>query len=201
VEVGGLFFTGNVLLVFGSEKFEAWLVTGEEPPVNRAFYKNWADRRKSLWTVASHYGGRPNTFEAEAEGQMVAIGRNRWHPPFIYNIKTGRALSSRDHRPQSFGPPYQNFGPPYLFSQISGSQGYFNLRHHFLPQPFNFELPETGGWLIPHEGMPGWVIDPKGRSQFWLPAEWRESSIRERWHHDITTLFNSAGEQPFIIKF
>ena len=55
VEIDGLFLTGNVLLVAGSRKYTAWLLT-EEGLVDGVTGDRRVGRSDSIWTTPEHSG-------------------------------------------------------------------------------------------------------------------------------------------------
>ena len=190
VEIRGLVITGNVLLVVGSEKVVAWLLT-EDGVVGSEFNNKRAGCSDSIWTVSSPLRRR-KLWGFKVEGQVGVIKTDNIFP-FIYHTRTGEILEPV-HKPQHFSRSRVSlYGP-------SDCREYYYLRSSNLSQ---HNTPSKDRWLISPTAMreTGWIMDPGGRHRFWIPVEWREPCENENWHHDITTLFSSIGGQPVIIKF
>ena len=187
VEVEGLAFTGNVLLVVGLETIVAWLLT-EEGLLRGVFSSGRASRRDSIWTVStpkSVFG--PAT---KADGHVVLISPDGTGVPpyFIYNTETGEA----------FHPGQVPVDPTFsgIWEYPRNPVVALNLLcAHVLASP-------DGSWQISKVAVrDGWVKDPDGRYRLWVPVEWRASWGLGTWYHDIATQYSIIGGKPVIIKY
>lgn len=181
VAISGLALTGNVLLVIGSGKVMAWLLT-EEGVVEGILNNRRADAGDSVWALSVEPRGFKPKFSAKHQiGAIISRGGRTLR---TYHTGTGRDLKSH---------PLPWDGE----CQVDTLQGSHHLRVH------EEDPPPGNNWLVSRAVLQeGWVKGPEGRHRLWLPVEWRISLDNERWCHDITTLhFKIPGNELVIIKF
>ena len=184
----GLLITGNVLLVVGSGKVVAWLLT-EEGVVDVVPSGGRIGRGNSIWTMSvPAFGYRRIRFRVEGQVGVIEV-----NDPFLYHTETGNLLELV-HMPSQFSCPWI-----YFYDDYRGQEQYY-LRCH---NPSQHGTPPEDGWLFSHNRMEEieWVVDPEGRRRFWVPVDWRKSCSQQNWHQDITSLFIRVRDQPIIIKF
>jgi len=190
----GLALTGNSLLVFGSEKVVAWLLT-EEGVVEGVFGNRRADHSDSIWTALltpespfiSKRLGRSLMFNLmfSAKHQIGFIKCEEKGVICTYHTGNGEL---RD---------YPTHCDLHDFHRVDMLRGNHHLRH----RPHVAE--DSPSWPVSRATLrEGWVKDSGGRHRFWLPVEWRISLHDEGWCHDITTLdFRILGKELVVIKF
>ena len=180
MEIQGLVITGNVLLVAGWRRVEAWLLT-EEGMVDGVFGNKRAGHNDRIWSITPSHG----VISFSVHGQFGVIHDDA---PYIYHTETGNILDCA-HKPEDESDRRKDF--------LEQSDV---LQHHCRSY---YKAPPQDGWLVSHDTMPGvgWVMDPEGRHRFWIPFEWRGSLSSWNWFHDIATLFTDVENQPIIVKF
>ena len=185
VYIEGLVITGNVLLVVGSEKVVAWLLTDEGLVDGVSGNASSSD---SIWTVPlSPWRSELWTFSVVGH---VAVIKPEEDYYLIYNTETGDILQPvRESQPIS--------DRWYHLGEVFCGRHY--LRHHNLSQ---CDTPPEGSWQTSQATLrEGWVKDPEGRYKLWVPVEWRTSWDCADWRHDVTTQFSILGGRPVVIKF
>ena len=185
--ITGLALTGNVLLVEGyTIVVVAWLLT-EEGMVDGISGNQRAGLNDSIWRVSLPDLGFYNiTFSDETQTGVI----KPWQGPFYtYHLKTGQVL---DYSQQPGDDQDCTVG-------MGGKSGY-----HLHKGPMGkSDTPHENNWQVSQNTLQeGWVKDPEGRHQFWLPVEWRVSLDGESWCHSIKTLYlKIKGGGTVAIKF
>ena len=184
VEIEGLVLTGNVLLVAGSRKLIAWLLT-EEGLVDGVIGDRRVGRSDSIWTIPQ--SGYLWMFRVEGQAGVIELHRDALH---VYHTETGEVL----HPIQE---PRRYSGHRYYLSDALRGRDY--LRYHNLSQ---CNTPSEDSWQTSRATLrEGWVKDPEGKHRLWVPVEWRTEWDPADWRHDVTTQFSYLGDRPVIIKF
>jgi len=205
MNISGLALTGNVLLVQGSGKVVAWLLT-EGGGVDGIFGNRRADCGDSIWVVQKPLqvtlSAKDHTAFITCTGEDTVTPRratlrsaakdpttttSKEKPPHIYNTETGKVLK---HSKQ----PINN-----QETHVDMLQGSHNLHYHCVKEA----TPSKNDWPVSEAALQeGWVKDPECRHKLWLPVEWRVSLHDMDWCHVITTLqFRVSGNELIIIKF
>ena len=187
MRVEGLFLTGNVLLVVGHQKVVAWLLT-EQGMVDGAPSDRHPDQKDSIWTI-SLPGCDLDTPILSVEDQtgVIKSGRGTLH---YYHIGTGEVLGPTSVTLFSNSPWY------CLRDLLKGQH---NHRYHDLSQ---YDDPSEDNWPVSQANLQeGWVKDPEGNHQLWLPVGWRASCSHGYWLYDIKTLwFRDSRDKLVLIK-
>ena len=181
--IEGLVLTGNVLLVVGSEKLVAWLLT-EEGLADDVVGDGRVGRSDRIWTISQPW----QSLAFQVEGQVGAI---RYNGVFLhlYHTETGDVLHSTQ------APSYRNRSWHSLISTFCG-------RDYLRRCDFSQCIPLKGRWQTsPSTLREGWVKDSEGKHRLWLPVEWRAEWDLEDWCHNITTQFSDLGGRPVLVKF
>jgi len=179
VAIERLFLTGNVLLVEGSGKIIAWLLT-EEGLVDGVIGDRRVDRRDSIWTVSFRY---ERGFQVEDLLGVIKIDGDM----LVYHKDTGEVL----HPAQALRNDWIGLGNHHL--------GRSHLRFHNLPQ---CSAPLEDRWQTSLVTVrEGWVKDAEGKHRLWVPVEWRGSWDPEDWLHDVTIQFGRLAGRLVLIKF
>ena len=195
--IKGLFLTGSVLLVAGSDKVVAWLLKEEAQP-NGVFDGGIFNSNDSIWatrfatlSLSSEIRVVPILFPQpilRVEGQIGVIERFET-APFLYCTSTGEVLQSVQ-------------APPHVSPGLKFTEGLSGRHHpycHNLPQ---CNSPPSGSWCPSEAALRhGWVKDPEGRHRLWLHVKWRKSWDVADWCHDIAAQFSIVEGQPVIVKF
>ena len=185
VEIDGLVITGNVLLVAGSRKLTAWLLT-EEGLVDGVTGYRRVGRSDSIWTVPYLEPGL-RKFQVEGQVGVVKLGE---YPDHIYHTETGEVLDP-NRASEYLSGSWDNLG--------AGVRGRDYLRYHNLSQR---NTPSEDCWQISRDTLQeGWIKDPEGKRRLWVPVEWRMEWDPEDWCHDVTTQFSILGGRTVLIKF
>jgi len=199
-EILEIVLTGNVLLVKGSERIVAWLLT-EEGPVDGIFGNTRADHSDSLWEVSTRafitgwarllgQGGSDSDNDAYldfvVEDKVAAI-RHSGCVIRVYHTGTGEILKS-DKAPLNTGYHFHN---PH--------QDECNLYHHSL---YKHHEPLKNDWPVSQTTLQeGWVKDPEGKHWLWLYPHWRSGWNDVDWFNKATTLRLKNSSELIIIKF
>ena len=199
VSIEGLLLSSNVLLVVGSNKIVAWLVT-EEGRGKGEFDNitlNYSDR---IWAISLLSPNRSNKpwiiplpepnpkLAFHVEGQIGVIEHQNI-APFCYHTETGEPI-------QPVQTPLCLSGPALDIAE--GLRG----RHHLYCHGLFGRDSSPEGWRPSETTLrEGWVKDSEGKHRLWLNVEWRKSWELADWCHDITTQFSIVGGQPVIVKF
>jgi len=183
VAIERLVLTGNVLLVGGSGRVVAWLLT-EEGLVDGVAGDRRVGHGDSIWTVPFH-----SRWAIRVEGQIGVI-RPEYGPvdPLqVYRTDTGEIL----HPAQEPHGVWDGPSDSYL--------GWEYLRFHNLSQ---CNAPLGDRWQTSSATVrEGWVKDAEGKHRLWVPVEWRTDWNPEDWLHDVTIQFSCLGGRPVLIKF
>ena len=184
VEIDRLVIAGNVLLVGGSQKITAWLLT-EEGLVKGVIGDRRVDCSDSIWTISQLKLGHWSW--GFRVGDRVGIIEFDGYPVHVYHTETGEILDPN----LVPGSSYVDWNE--LRDPIRGRD---QLLYHDLSRRDHLRV---GGWQI--ELQEGWVKDPEGKHRLWVPVEWRAEWSDLDWRQDVTTQFSILGGRPVIIKF
>jgi len=185
VTIGGLVLTGNVLLVVGSGKVVAWLLT-EEGLVDGVVGDRRVGCSDSIWTISTPPGCR-RLFHAEDYGPVGVIDPGRNHPRHNYHTGTGEVLGPTHPHPRSLR---------FLNRAVFGEA--YDCFHHLYQSD---DLPRDSWQTSRATLREGWVKDPEGKHRLWVPVEWRTDWDPADWRHDVTIQFSILGGRPVLIKF
>jgi len=209
--------TGNVLLVKGSDKVVAWLLT-EDGVVDGILGNKRADQNDSIWSMSSQdtalqaqssqdknpsfwarllqrdHGEKPNS-DKDLEfsvGDGIAALRHRNGFDFhIYHMETGEILK----QDKALLHPKRTW---YRFHNPHRDD--CDLYHHNLHQHHE-QHPECD-WPVSQDTLQeGWIKDPEGRHRLWLHAQWRVAGNSIDWLNKVTTLRLKNSSELVIIKF
>ena len=159
MEIHDLALTGTVLSVFGSGgRVAAWLLT-EEGLVEGVFGDRRAGDGDGIWVAWARAG---NTMFTVKDHAVVIQEGEHIH---AYHTGTGEALDHAQVRPRY---------PQYSSRLMALCEHYPNYRkankQGYLPR---------GDWPVPLVvPQVGWVKDPEGKHQLWIPVEWRTDAGR-----------------------
>jgi len=178
VAIESLFLTGNVLLVAGSRRVVAWLLT-EEGLVDSVTGGRRVGCKDSIWAIQFE---SKCTFWVEGE---VGIIREYGNTLRVYRTDTGEVLNQ-------LRCGHDNPSDHHL--------GRNHLRFHNLPQ---CNIPLEDRWQTSQATLrEGWVKDAEGKHRLWIPVEWRTSRWDPAdWRHDVTTQLSRLGGMPILVKF
>ena len=197
LKISAMILTGNVLLVKGSEKVVAWLLT-EEGVVDGIFGNTRADHNDSLWeispqTLVSRWarllGQQREIYdnvhlEFSVEDGVGAIKLNEL-VVCVYHTETGEILKSDEtslHLQSTW----------YQFEDKE------DLYHHDLCKHTVLE----SDWPVSQTTLQeGWVKDPEGKHRLWLHSDWRSAGNDVHWIQNATTLRLRNSSGLAIIKF
>ena len=183
--IDGMVLTGNVLLVAGSEKLVAWLLT-EEGLVDGVIGDGRVGRSDSIWTISQ--SSQPLVFRVEGQVGFIKSNGVVTH---IYHTETGDVLHS------SQAPSYYSF---FGWDSLNGTFcGEDYLRRCDFSQ---CSIPLKDRWKTSRSTLrEGWVKDSKGKRRLWVPVEWRAEWDLKDWCDNITTQFSHLGGRSVLIKF
>jgi len=179
VAIEGLILTGNVLLVAGSGRVVAWLLT-EEGLVDGVIGDRRVGRGDSIWTVPFDF-----LWDPKVEGQVgaIRIDGNALH---VYHTGTGDVLHPT-REPWGFRDNWRS------------DFGRNHLRFHNLSQ---CNVPLEDRWKTSLATVQeGWTKDAEGRHRLWVPVEWRRGWDPRDWRYDVTTQLSYSRRGPILIKF
>jgi len=188
----GLLLTGNVLFVFGHDKFAGWHLT-EEGMIDNASGNGVSDEDGRLWTISTP-GWSPKFWNDGVTGAVCSSAQYI----LCFNVETGEKFDFvPDEVPSLFGNSWGGFdsGP----GNFEGQFRYFNYcRFSLHNSPPKDNLPIN----IP-QYTDGWVKYPKGKHQhkLWLPTHWRSDQHGAHWLNNVTTLRLDTTSGLVIIKF
>jgi len=200
LEISAMVLTGNVLLVKGSGRIVAWLLT-EEGVVDSISYDRRADHTSSLWSIPldptlwvsqqQQSGGCGNGCYLEfSVGNGVAMIRNLRDIFHIYHTRSGKILG--------LDGALQNLGCPWYRLHTS-SWDECNLYHR---DSHKHNRSPRCDWPISKDTLQGgWVKDPEGKHRIWLPARWRSEWNDVDWFEKVTALRLRTPTELVIIKF
>ena len=197
LEISEIVLTGNVLLVKGSDKIVAWLLT-EKGVVDGIVGNTRADHNDSLWEVSLSQRV-PRTLQGSSSsgghlefsvGSEVAGIRMHGYTICAYDIRTGGALKPAEASKHLGRSSYQ-FDSQY--------ENGCNEYHHSLCKQKG--LPNCE-WKISQASLQeGWVRDPEGNHRLWLQPNWRLAGSHINWLNNATTLRIRSSEELLIVKF
>jgi len=182
MEILGLTFTGNVLLVMGGETITAWRVT-EEGVVDGVPRDGRMGRSDSIWTIPRY---RDLAISIRDQTVVMELNGNVTH---AYETGTGEVLDPAQV------PPYHN-SRHYTLSEMKLGLHY----HHrsFIKPNAHSANDWPVSWATLREG---WVKDSEGRHRVWIPTEWRLDLSRASWFDNpMARLLNLQGG-TVTIKF
>lgn len=180
VNILGLALTGNVLVVVSLDRVMAWRFLEE------GLLDGTICRSDILWNISL-----PQWLPHELKllvGTQFGMIRLSGDENFTYDIETGEAA------------------PEGTFLELCGSNSHtFGFFKDYIPNhiPSLFVTPE-GGWQQSQSTFQEeWIRDPEGRHRLWVPIEWRENLVFQRWCHKATTLFatDRIFQRNIIITF
>jgi hypothetical protein len=185
--IEGLAITGKVLLVAGSGKLVAWLLT-EGRLADDDIGGRRVVRGGSIWTIPLllMHG---DSWGFLVKGNIGVIKPGGGHP-HVYHTETGKVLrltqATQNTSRHLYHPGVALCGRDYLYI-------------HSLSQS---DTHPEDSWQISRATLrEGWVKDPEGKHRLWVPAEWRTEWDPADWCHDFTTQFSILGGRPVLIKF
>ena len=184
VRIEGLVLTGNILLVAGSGKLVAWLLT-EEGLVDGVIGGRRVDRSDGIWDIPlSLY---PWMFHVDGQVGVIRLHGGALH---AYNTETGEVLH-HSQAPQHYGDCWDHFDHALW--------GRDYLCYHNLSQ---CNTPLKDSWQTSRATLrEGWVKDPEGKHRLWVPVEWRTYWDSVDWRHDVAIQFSYLGGRHVLIKF
>ena len=190
VVIVGLVITGNVLLVEGSGKAVAWLLT-EEGTVEGVLDNDRASPSDSIWTTPLIDSFPFQRLGIEGQVGVLKTGDTF---PFTYHIVTGEVLGLA-RKPQDFSCHWISF------SGSSNHQKFLHLPHRDPTLDDTFPKSNWKLSLIKFQTA-GWVIDPEERHRFWVPVEWRNQWDGNSWqlYENIAVLVGFTGTRLVVIK-
>jgi len=183
--IQGFVLTGNVLLVAGSGKLIAWLLT-EEGRVDCSIGDRTVGPSDSIWTIPLQFPCDDSwTFRVEGKIGVIKLGQNVVR---VYHTETGEGFSQA---PRDLGGVWDDLDRSHF--------GRDYLRFHNLTQ---CNTPLEDRWQISRATLrEGWVKDAEGKHRLWMPVEWRADWNAEDWRHDVTTQLGYLGGRYVLIKF
>ena len=193
MKIESLAITGNVLVVVGSRRVVAWLLT-EDGTVGGVLDKRRAGPSDSIWAVPSSWRDSAPKYL----GVCGQVGIIQWTkilhdaPHFAYHTGTGGVLKGPLRR--------HTEGKHYHLNPLRSLDSH---SHRFRLDNPRIPPPGVNWRLRGRRNIEVWIIDSERRYRFWVPVRWREVLRNEDWHHDITTLFWGLGKPdgPVMIKF
>lgn len=193
-EISAMVLTGNILLVKGSEKLMAWLLTAEGI-ASSIIGNTRADQNDSIWEVPVQaifnrrrrllkWRGENNDlgqleFSVEDGVGAISLDQSVIH---VYNTGTGEILEADLH------------AQPTWYHFPDGCDFYYSndCKHHMAPA-HNWTMLEAT-W------QDGWVKDSAGKHRIWMYSHWRSARNRVDWLHKATTLRIRSISELIIIK-
>ena len=172
-EVEVLALMCNVLSAMGCGVISAWQLT-ENGAVDGVFGYRWASQGDAIWTIP--VSGSP---WASVVDQIVIITEKSESEPGLihaYHTGTGEVLEPTKIPKWSITQPYS------FWAEVN--EPYY-LHCHKLKEG----VPPKGDWPVSWNTLRrGWVKDPKGRYQLWIPTEWRVHLHGGTWIYKATSL-------------
>ena len=187
VEIDGLVLTGNVLLVAGSQKLTAWLLT-EEGLVGGVIGDRRVGRSDSIWNISfPELGYGSWKFQVQHQVGFFKLSGDSVH---VYHTGTGEVLHP------TRVPQYFVGGWSHLDGALRGRD---YLCYH---DSIQWDIPPKDRWQNSQTTLrEGWVKDAEGKHRLWVPVEWRTDWDPADWCHDVTTQFSILGGRTVLIKF
>jgi hypothetical protein len=184
MKINSFALTGNVLLVEDSKSIAAWQLTGEGA-VEGVFGKRRAGHHSRMWTIP-----QSPILEFVVEDQTVTIRDGAKDKCIhIYHTETGEVLKSTQASPYD----------PHHWTIYSMRVGQHYPHYHMLNKD---NTCSEDNWPVSQTVLQeGWVRDPEGKHQLWVPAIWRQSQINGGWLYNIRTLWIRPNGGDIIIKF
>jgi WD40 repeat protein len=172
VGITKLTVVGNVLLVIGSGKVVAWLLT-EAGLVCGVLGDRRAGHSDSIWTVPCQ-DSNPSTSIA---GWVAGI--NSLQDTYaVFHTESGELLKDT----------------PQPNSDLEALE----LIRHFYSSNLSPPSASRQGNKVPLRLQQGWVSAPGGRYMLWVPVDWRGAWDRGTWRHDLTAMVISLPKAIFV---
>ena len=197
LEISAIVLTGNVLLVKGSGRIVAWLLT-EEGVMDSNSDNKRADHISSLWSISleevhqQQQGGDcgKECYLEFSVGDGVAMIRNFREVIHIYHTGSGRILGLDE--------VLQNLGHPWyrLHTPSKDECDIFHRDSHKHSRSPGCDWPVSQDTL-----QGGWIKDPEGKHRMWLPARWRSAWNDVDWFDKVSALRLRTLSEIVIIKF
>ena len=184
MEVEVLALTDNILLVLGGGVIKAWRLT-EEGVVDGIVGERRAGCSDSIWTVPV-----PSSLMASIVNQTaIILEESEMGIVQAFHTGTGEVLK------------------PTQVPQWSRASNYLswadkNQLHHLHRCELDEGIPPEGDWPISQDTLlEGWVKDPEGRHQLWIPVEWRKPLYPAEWYYEtkILRFRPTTGERVAIV--
>ena len=194
LEISAIVLTGNVLLVTGSEKIVAWLLTGEGV-VDGIVGNTRADYNDSLWDISpkallTHQHDSDGKLEFSVKDEIAVIYMHGF-AIHAYNTGTGEILELNEVS-KSLG------STQYSFHHQPGRD---DCNHYHLDM-CKHQGPLKCEWPISDTALQeGWVKDPEGKHRLWLHARWRAAGSHVDWLENASTLRLKNTSELLIVKF
>ena len=194
LEISAMVLTGNVLLVTGSERMVAWLLT-DKGAVDGILGNTRADHNDSLWDIIPK---APFNCFHESDGRLgfsvideIAVIYMHGYNIHTYHTRTGEILEPNQSS-QYFGNTVYRFHHPQRRDDWS----------HYSHDLCKNQRPPECGWPISETTLrEGWVKDPEGKHRLWLHAYWRTAGSNVGWLYNATTLRLGGPSELLIVKF
>jgi WD40 repeat protein len=178
VKITKLTIIGNVLLVVGSDKAVAWLLT-EAGLVCGVLGDRRAGHSDSIWTVPCQHS-IPSTLIV---GWVAGICSFQ-DIYTVFHTESGELLEDT----------------PQPFSKMEALNDELIRERHLHSSNLSRRSASRQGSLVPLRPtcQQGWVGSPGGRYMMWVPVEWRDAWRYGTWHHDLAVMDISAQKTIFV---
>jgi hypothetical protein len=180
MKIEDLILTGNVLLVLDSTTISAWQLT-EEGTLDGNKRARYGGR---IWTIP-----QSGYLELSVEDQAVFI-KDEETIIHTYHTETGEVLKLAQTLPDCW--EFHNL------CDVGHGE------HHPHCHQGNEHNPHSeDNWPHLEEAVwQGWIMDPEGKHQLWIPVKWRSPDDDSMgWLHNVKTLWFTVQDEPIIIKF
>ena len=200
LEISAMVLTGKVLLVKGSDKLVAWLLT-EDGVVDGIVGNTRADHNDSLWEISPEAlvtrwlrvlrrGGGSNGHLKFSVKDEIAVIEMNGYAIHSYHTGTGEIFKPAEAS--------QYLGRTW-YQLDNQQQNECNLYHHDLCK---HQGPLTCEWPVSQATLQeGWVKDSEGKHRLWLHPSWRSTGNDIEWLHNVTTLCLRNASELLVIKF
>ena len=196
LEILAMVLTGNILLVKGSNKVVAWLLTkkgvvdgihgNRRASHSDCLWETPLQNTTTLWTRLLLQGNNDDNVPGfSVEGDIAAINYNDHSTTRVYHTKTGEVL------PLDKAPSCTRY-------RFHHPRDECNQYHHDLYK--KHQSPKSD-WPISQAILQeGWVKDSEGKHKLWLHPHWRSSQDVD-WLHNVTTLRLRSRSLLVLVKF
>ena len=204
LEISAMVLTGNVLLVKGSDKIVAWLLT-EKGAVDGAFSNVRVNHHNSLWNISSQDSnpGLPALLQQLPSGgpgyesylefsvrDQIAVVRHFGCVVCMYHTGTGEIVESAEALQDPERTWYHFHSPP---------QDGCDLYHHDSHRHIGLHKCD---WPVSQTTLQGgWVKDPEGQHRLWLHTRWRAPESDVDWFDKVMTLRLRTSIDLLVVKF